>query len=105
MRNAAAVALVGLLVAAGAAGVGLAARAQQGGDGDHQDTVNVCHFIDGQYAWVSAPETDFYGSGQQGHGTHERDIVPPFTIENPRPGDVSSFPGKNWDEEGQEIYD
>ena len=51
---------------------------------------------------VTAPETDFYGS-LSGHGTHGDDIVPPFTIENPGPDDPSSFPGQNWDDQGQPI--
>ena len=49
-------------------------------------------------------ETDFYGPHQRDHGTHEQDIVPAFTIENPRPDDPPSFPGQNWDERGQAIY-
>ena len=67
----------------------------QGGDGDHQDTVGICHFDanKGEYESAQARETDFYGAGRQGHGEHERDIVPPFEIEDPRAGDPSSFPG------------
>jgi uncharacterized repeat protein (TIGR01451 family) len=76
----------------------------QAGDGDHQDTVTICHAKGGGYESAQARETDFYGSGKQGHGTHEGDIVPPFVIENPRPDDPSSFAGRNWDERGQQIY-
>ena len=83
---------------------GVPAVLAQSGDGDHQDTVKLCHAVGGgQYEAQQAPETDFYGDGQQGHGKHDRDIVPPFVIENPRPGDSSSFPGRNWGEEGQAI--
>src|SRR5262245_18737235 len=74
----------------------------QSGDGDHQDTVDICHALGGgAYELARAPETDFYGPNAQGHGTHGGDIVPAFTIENPAPGDASSFPGRNWDEVGQ----
>ena len=77
----------------------------QGGDGDNQDSVTVCHFADGAFESAQAPETDFYGANQQGHATHAQDIVPPFVVENPRPGDPSSFDGRNRDERGQRIYD
>lgn len=33
-----------------------------------------------------------------GHGDHEKDIIPPFSFNE------SSFPGKNWDEAGQAIW-
>ena len=77
----------------------------QGGDGDHQDTVGICHFDanKGRTSSAQARETDFYGAGRQGHGEHERDIVPPFVIEDPRAGDPSSFAGRNWDDRGQAI--
>ena len=77
----------------------------QGGDGDNQDSVTVCHFADGAFESAQAPETDFYGANQQGHARHAQDIVPPFVVENPRPGDPSSFDGRNRDERGQRIYD
>jgi hypothetical protein len=93
-------ALVGGLVAVPAV------LAQAGdGDGDHQDTVDVCHAVGGgAYMLRRARETDFYGSWRQAHGTDRRDIVSPFVVENPRLGDPSSFPGRNWNERGQEIY-
>ena len=34
-----------------------------------------------------------------GHGDHVNDIIPPFTSP-----DGTEFPGLNWDEEGQEIW-
>ena len=78
----------------------------QGGDGDHQDTVTVCHFeADNGYAAAQAPETDFFGASRRGHGADMQDIVPPFVIENPRPGDPSSFDGRNWDDRDRTIYD
>ena len=47
------------------------------------DTVKICHFDSekGAYEVAQAPETDFYGAGQQGHGEHAQDIVPPFVVE------------------------
>ena len=83
---------------------GVPAVLAQGGDRDHQDTVNLCHGLGGgQYEAQQALETDFYGPDQQGHGAHDADIVPPFMIEDPRPGDPSSFPGRNWSKQGQAI--
>ena len=77
----------------------------QGGDGDHQDTVDLCHFGDGDYEAAVAPESDFYGPDAQGHARDGQDIVPPFVIENPRPGDPSSFDGRHLDDRGQAILD
>jgi hypothetical protein len=77
----------------------------QAGDGERQDTVDLCHALgEGRFEPGQAPETDFYAAGGQGHGTDGADVVPPFAIENPRPGDPSSFPGRNWDEVGQELF-
>ncbi len=70
-----------------------------------EDTVRICHFADGAYEAADAPETSFYGDGGGGHAGHGSDIVPPFTVENPRPGDRSSFDGRHWDDRGQAIYD
>lgn len=81
-----------------------AVLAQDGGDGDRQDTVKVCHFQGGKYEVAVGLETDFYGLHQRDHGKHDEDIVPAFTIENPSSDDPPSFPGRNWDERGQAIY-
>ena len=65
----------------------------QAGDGDHEDTVDVCHALGGgTYVLRQARETDFYGAWRQAHGTDRRDIVSPFVIENPRPDDPSTGP-------------
>ena len=77
----------------------------ESGDGEHQDTVDLCHFADGAYEAADAPESDFYGPDAQGHGRDGQDIVPPFVIEDPRPDDPSSFDGRNWDDRGQAILD
>ena len=56
---------------------GVPAVLAQSGDAEHQDTVKLCHAVGGgKYKPEQAPETDFYGDGQQGHGTHDGDIVP-----------------------------
>jgi uncharacterized repeat protein (TIGR01451 family) len=71
--------------------------------GDRGETVGICHSLGGgKYEFTTAPESDFVGK-LSGHGLDERDIVPPFTIENPGPDDPSSFDGRNWDDLGQEI--
>ena len=94
-------------VLAAAAGVSVAALAAipavmaAGGEGG--ETVVICEAVGGgRYELGTASETDFNGS-LSGHGTHADDIVPPFTIENPGPDDPSSFPGQNWDDQGQPI--
>jgi Domain of unknown function DUF11 len=77
-----------------------AVTAANGGGGD---TVGICHALGGgSYEFVQAPETDFYGS-LSGHGTDSEDIVPPFTIDDPGPDDPGSFPGRNWDDRGQQV--
>ena len=66
--------------------------------------MKVCDFADGEYERPSGWRPISTGAHQRDHGTHEQDIVPAFTIENPRPDDPPSFPGQNWDERGQAIY-
>ena len=77
----------------------------ESGDGEHRDTVYLCHFADGAYEAADAPESDFYGPDAEGHGRDSQDIVPPFVIESPRPDDPSSFDGRHWDNRGQAILD
>jgi uncharacterized repeat protein (TIGR01451 family) len=80
--------------------------AQGGGGVQRPDTVRICHANpDGSYVRRFAPETDFYRSPRLRHGTHPRDIVPPFVVEQPRPGEPSTFAGRNWGPQGQEIFD
>jgi uncharacterized repeat protein (TIGR01451 family) len=77
-----------------------------GGGGAPADRVTICHALAGSaYGKQSAPEADFYGVTPRRHGAHRRDIVPPFVVERPRPGDPSSFPGRNWRQRGQAILD
>src|SRR5262245_24433039 len=92
------------VVIAGVVGVSVAALAAipvvMAADGGGGETVTICHAVGGgRYVLASAPESDFVGS-PSGHGTHDDDIVPPFTIEQPGPDDASSFPGRNWDDRG-----
>jgi uncharacterized repeat protein (TIGR01451 family) len=69
------------------------------------DTVQICHSLGGgRYDATTASESEFIGV-QSGHGLHDDDIVPPFTIENPGSEGENSFPGRNWDEPGQDILD
>jgi len=65
--------------------------------------VKICHATSSgshPYAndnhWVSWSSVDNeYNVDWNGHGDHEGDIIPPF----------ANFPGQNWDEAGQAIYD
>ena len=92
-----------------AAGILLAALAvvpavtAQGGDGDHQDTVDLCHFADGAYEAADAPEIGLLRprraaprSGRAGHRAAVRGREPaarrPVVVRRaelgrPRPGD------------------
>ena len=73
-------------------------------DGDPPDTITVCHSTGGgEYEPDTALENDFYGTTAQGHGEHPADIVPPFVVEDPRPGDPGSFPGRNSDLVGETL--
>jgi uncharacterized repeat protein (TIGR01451 family) len=69
------------------------------------DTVTICHRLaGGAYEPRTARETDFYRVPRPRHGRHRRDIVPPFTIERPRSGELGSFPGRNWSRQRQAIF-
>ena len=75
----------------------------ESGDGEHQDTVDLCHFADGAYEAADAPESDFYGPDAQGHGRDGRGhraalrgrepaarrpvVVRRAALGRPRPGD------------------
>jgi hypothetical protein len=77
--------------------------AQSGGGSTRADTVTICHALaGGAYAVRQAREADLYGPRRR-HGTHRREIAPPFVIERPRPGDPATFEGRNWRQQGQAI--
>ena len=67
-------------------------------NGDERtDKVRLCH-AEGGPRYVSievAPEAALNGHAKN----HERDIIPPFEDDK-----TGSFPGQNWDAEGQEIW-
>jgi len=63
---------------------------------DISDTVTICHVVGDNTYNVQTPNAS--ATINQGHGSHEGDIIPPFPY-----GDTS-YPGLNWNEEGQAIW-
>lgn len=43
-------------------------------------------------------------NGKSEHATDPQDIIPPFEYSETNDGPVLTYPGKNWDERGQAIY-
>jgi hypothetical protein len=58
----------------------------------------ICHQNQGSKEYSQAP-VDFNSYNLHGHDGHDGDIIPPFTD-----GQGNSYPGKNWDAEGQAIW-
>jgi LPXTG-motif cell wall-anchored protein len=72
----------------------------QGADACNPTKVTICHATASDtnpYTINSVDESSIDAPGNRylnGHGDHERDIIPPFR----------TFPGRNWDEAGQAIW-
>ena len=95
MKRALVVAAVALL------GVAAVAAASAGGaNATPNPKVTICHATSSDtnpytVNWVSESSIDEPNNQfLNGHGDHERDIIPPFR----------DFPGRNWDAAGQAIY-
>jgi len=102
MRNAVLLVLAGLVAAAVAAGLGWATLAAPQQEVRRGQEITICHATgNGKYVQYS-PDVDSIVSGQ-GHGEHPEDIIPPFTYE-PKEGESGSYPGQNWNDEGQAIW-
>jgi hypothetical protein len=98
-RAVAAIVAAGVLIGAGmfALGqVGLASAVPSG-------NVAICHATassSNPYTTQSVSTSSVNNLfGNNGHGTHEDDIIPPFTDES-----GTSFPGMNWSPTGQSIW-
>jgi uncharacterized repeat protein (TIGR01451 family) len=109
VRRAVVLALVGIAVVASiAAGLALAARSAgtrqaQEPEARRGQSVTICHASgNGKYV-QNSPDVDSIVNGQ-GHGGHPDDIIPPFEYEA-KPGESGSYPGQNWNADGQAIYD
>ncbi len=73
-----------------------------GGDCEPPEThkVDICHatasetnpYTENSVSWSSVDNV--YEIKWNGHGNHDGDIIPPF----------ADFPGQNWDQTGQDIY-
>jgi uncharacterized repeat protein (TIGR01451 family) len=88
-------ALVAVLAVA-AAGLSLAARSQTPPPPDVVvDQVEICHAPPAPGRQTVSVDSILR---ENGHDDHETDIIPPFTY------DGGTYPGKNWDSEGQEAW-
>ena len=69
------------------------------------DKVKICHATSSEKNPYTKNEVDASSINNEknkylnGHGDHERDIIPPFTYES------SSFEGRNWDDAGKKIWE
>jgi uncharacterized repeat protein (TIGR01451 family) len=70
------------------------------------DNVGICHFDNGVKPYVfNSPNIDSLFK-PNGHDSHANDIIPSFTYNLGKPGDVDTFyPGKNLGNGGQAILD
>ena len=103
MKRTAVVVLV-VLLAATAAWLALAANAQDPPPSLRKgQSITICHATgNGGFTQNSVDRASILNG--QGHGGHENDIIPPFIVEDPDPGEPASYPGKNWDDRGQAIW-
>ena len=95
-----------VLLAAAAAGLALASRqaVTQGPELRRGQEVPICHATHlRSKPYVSlSPDVDGVLSGHDGHAD---DIIPPFEyVPKPGSGESGSYPGKNWDAEGRQIW-
>lgn len=78
---------------------------------DEPKTIGICHYDEGgkgdlgKYTFqVVAKASIVKDSGDpNGHGTHERDIIPPFSV-NDGGNDDYEYAGWNWTPENQSLY-
>jgi hypothetical protein len=69
------------------------------------DKVKICHATSSEKNPYTQNEVDASSINNEknkylnGHGDHEKDIIPPFTYES------SSFEGRNWDDGGKKIWE
>lgn len=98
-RKYVAVLLVGLLVA-----LGLTVWATIA-DATPSEKVTICHATNSESNPYTSNNVNTSSVDEQnnrylnGHGNHPNDIIPPFTSP-----EGTYFPGQNWDEEGQAIW-
>jgi hypothetical protein len=68
------------------------------------DKINICHATESEknpYVSITIDASSINNEKNKyfnGHGDHEKDIIPPFSYE------ILSFEGKNWDEAGKSIW-
>jgi uncharacterized protein DUF11/prealbumin domain-containing protein len=91
---------VSALAVSAVTAIGAPSRAAQ-----PQTKVRICHATgSSSNPYVSQePAIGNNGDLEGGHLNHERDIIPPYEYVDAN-GDTQLFPGKNWTEEGQAIW-
>ncbi|MGH3143384.1 MAG: hypothetical protein ACRDO9_09670, partial [Gaiellales bacterium] len=62
--------------------------------------VTICHSGNGKNYVTNEPDAT---ADVGGHNGHDFDIIPPFEYQDQ--SGIHQYPGKNWDAEGQAIYD
>jgi LPXTG-motif cell wall-anchored protein len=89
------------LVVAAVALLGVAAVATASSDGadacHSNEKVTICHATSSEtnpYTQITVDQSSIINLDPNGHGTHERDIIPPF----------NGFTGQNWDAAGQAVW-
>ena len=65
--------------------------------------IAICHYDNGQGGKYTQQVVAKASVTKQGHGSHERDIIPPFTWNNGG-NDHGSFPGLNWSTQDQALW-
>ena len=107
MSRAVIVTVTGLVAAIAATALAWSAAAalkQEEPEVRRGQSVTICHATgNGKYV-QNSPDVDSIVSGQ-GHGGHPEDIVPPFDYPPSGQDPGGHYDGKNWDDEGQAIWD
>lgn len=88
--------------------VGLLGVSPASADAPNGHQIEICHATgnEGHYSTPNPPKHQIYDDHghNSGGGVHPGDIIPPFSAGSHGGQEWGDFPGLNWDEEGQAIY-
>ena len=79
----------------------LSAPAAMAGD---SPTVAICHATSSDTNPYESLTVNKNSVINEGHGSHDRDIIPPFEYAEKKGDPLITYPGKNWNDEGKAIY-
>jgi hypothetical protein len=82
---------------------GLSLTAAPAAQASETKQIAICHFDNGQGGKYTQNTIDKNAVTKTGHGSHDRDIIPPFTWNNGG-NDHGSYPGLNWTPENQTLW-